>query len=136
MLLKRKLCFRGVMVQRWSVCSKVDYRPQTKLQKGNVSTRVCHSVHWGRGMISLPVWSHVPSRREGVVPEGQVWCQRGGGLVPEGCLVWVASHPPTNQKSGRYASYWNAFLFFSENYFDHGYDRITMKNKLINTIDL
>ena len=180
------------MVQRWSVCSKVDYRPQTKLQKGNVSTRVCHSVHWGRGMISLPVWSHVPSRREGVVPEGQVWCQRGGGLVPEGCLqwriqdfpeegaptlqggrqhtilphfpkncmklkefgppggraskillcrsatglVWVASHPPTNQKSGRYASYWNAFLFFSENCFDHGYDRITMKNKLINTIDL
>ena len=51
------------------------YRPQTKLQEGNDFTPVCHSVYRGgeydvtfcflRGIISLPVWSHVPSRGGG-----------------------------------------------------------------------
>ena len=46
------------------------YRPPTKLREANVFTGVCHSVHSGRGGISLVrgpfqgvgyFWSHVPS---------------------------------------------------------------------------
>ena len=63
------------------------YRPQTKLRKGNVFTPVCQS-----------------------------FCSRGGGVcLPSAC--WD-THPragqtsPGGQCSGRYASYWNAFLLF------------------------
>ena len=71
------------------------YRPQTKLQEGNDFTPVCHSIYRGgeydvtfcflRRIISLPVWSHVPSG-------GRVWSQNlhlvaateAGGMHPTG----------------------------------------------------
>ena len=64
------------------------YRPQTKLRKGNVFTSVCL----------------------GFCPQG------GGGCLPPctGWGVWptpLGRHPPDGTCSGRYASYWNAFLF-------------------------
>ena len=49
--------------------------------EGNVFTRVCHSVH------------------------------EGGGLCPGGQRPISRQRPPRTVKSGRYASYWNAFLF-------------------------
>ena len=64
-------------------------------------------------MMSLPVWPNVPSRRslslvpcsfQGVWSLGSVWS-----------LVGLCLPPPPNQKSGRYASSWNAFLFNEEN---------------------
>ena len=64
------------------------YRPQTKLREGYVFTGICHSVN------------------------------RGGCLVrevPVGCLVET---PRDVHWCGRYASYWNTFLFnkiFTEN---------------------
>ena len=100
------------------------YRPQTKLREGNVFTGVCDSVHgmgvpscsqggvcswggaWSQGVCSCGggclLW-------EGVCSWGV--CSRGGPggcLPPGGCLV----ETPDGHCCGRYASYWNAFLFF------------------------
>ena len=58
------------------------YRPQTKLQEGDVFIPVCDSVHGGGGR----------SLSRGV---------SGGSL---------SRRPPHTVKSGRYASYWNALL--------------------------
>ena len=64
------------------------------------------------GIMSLPVWSHVPSGvmiTEGMVPEGDdvtsclVPCSSRG--------VWYTLPPILTSGGGRYASYWNAFLF-------------------------
>ena len=61
------------------------YRPQTKLRKGNVFTPVCQS-----------------------------FCSQGG-VCPSVCWDTLppTSHPPPADGycCGRYASYWNAFLF-------------------------
>ena len=61
--------------------------PANKVCEGYVFTRVCHSVHRA-GECLLPVW--------------------GGCLLPGGCLVET---PHDGYCCGRYASYWNAFLF-------------------------
>ena len=68
-----------------------NYRPPTKLREGNVFTGVCHSAHGG-GNGELYPRDHASSL----------------GLYP----------PPTNHKSRRYASYWNAFLFSMLIFFD------------------
>ena len=66
--------------------------PATKLGQGYIFTGVCDSVQIGGG-----------------VPDP-------GGAYPGGCLVLVgcAKTPPPRDSycCGRYASYWNAFLFF------------------------
>ena len=68
----------------------IRYWPGTNenLGQGNVFTSVCHSVH-RRGLSLCPGWG--VSVKEGL-------CQ---------------GEPPRTVKSGRYASYWNAFLFFN-----------------------
>ena len=53
------------------------FPPQTKLREGKV-LHVCHSVQGEGGVVSLPVWSHVPSRGGeygpgGYGPTGGVW---------------------------------------------------------------
>ena len=81
---------------------------------------VSHSVHGEVGgfcMMSISVWlSHIPSGL-GVSVEGGVLCPFQGVSV-WGVSVWGVSiqgslcrDTPRNQKSWRYASYWNAFLF-------------------------
>ena len=72
------------------------------------------STGLGRGSLCnvtscLTTWSHVPSRGSlywRISVQG-VYVQ--GGLCP-GVSVWEISVPV---KSGRYASYWNAFLFIN-----------------------
>ena len=70
----------------------LNYRQQTKLLKGNVFTPVCHSVHGGGSAFGSGVdtpWT--PS--------------------PLADTPW-ADTPPDGRYSGRYAFYWNAFLFY------------------------
>ena len=96
------------------------YRPHTKLREGNVFTPVFHSVHrrslcqgglCPRGSLSgglcLGVsvqWSLYPGGLcpwEGLCPGGSL-SRRGSLSGRHSCVV----------KSGWYASYWNAFLYF------------------------
>ena len=77
--------------------------------QGNVFRSVCHSIHWRGGlcMMSLSIWLSGPMFLL-------------GGLCPGGSLFWERGSlsrgdPHQNQKSRRYASYLNAFLF-SERY--------------------
>ena len=66
--------------------------PATKLRLGYVLTGVCDSVRRGGGGVSVPA------------------CTIGhmtGGLCRGGGLCWET---PRTVMSGRYASYWNAFL--------------------------
>ena len=76
------------------------------LGQGNVFTPVCHSVH------------RESSLSRGVSVRGICL----GGLCPRGVSVWGVSDlgdtpwqrpPPCTVTSGRYASYWNTFLFSS-----------------------
>ena len=84
------------------------------LGQGNVFTHVCHSVHEGRESMydvtsCLAAWSHVPSRGYlSLDPPGQRWTE-----TPLSRTI----------KSGRYTSYWNAFLF--ENWTEKNYHSIS-----------
>ena len=44
-------------------------------------------------------------------PQGGAWSRGWGCLVPGGCLVRGGGDPRGGYCCGRYASYWNAFLF-------------------------
>ena len=81
------------------------------LGQGNVFTHVCYSVHRGRGSLydvtsCLVAWPHVPSR--GSLSRGD----SAGGVSVQGVLSGrpPRQRPPHMGKSGRYTSYWNAFL--------------------------
>ena len=73
--------------------------PATKLRQGNVFTPVCHSVH-----------------RQGVchIPLGR---PRFLGRQPPGRHPPCAVHAGIQSTSGRYASYWNAILFYANSLF-------------------
>ena len=87
------------------------YRPKTKLWEGNVFTPVCHSVHRAEGVYLSACWdTHTPGQTPpGKHPTGQTppwanthpWADTPPGRHP----------PPGGHCRGRYASYWNAFLF-------------------------
>ena len=84
------------------------------LGQANLFTPICQSFCSGGGglcMMSLPVWlpgPMVPSR--GISVPGPMFLS-GVSVNSLSRGVSVGRHPPPNQKSGRYASYWNAFLF-------------------------
>ena len=70
----------------------------------------------------VPGWGSGP-RAGGVVPGWRVWSQSngysprvkvGGGMVPKGEDMDPGEvvPPPPNYESERYASYWNAILFY------------------------
>ena len=61
------------------------YRPQRSCGQGYVFTRVCDSVHGGGGLPQCMLGYHPPGSRP----------------------------PGIRSMSGRYASYWNAFLYTS-----------------------
>ena len=105
------------------------YRPQTKLREGNVFTGVCDSVH--RGVVPAPGGGgSAPGGcllgGECLVPGGSApagcllqgvpalgglllgGCLLPGGTCSGGCLVETL---PEGYCCGRYASYWNAFLY-------------------------
>ena len=112
------------------------YRPKRSFGQGNIFTSVCHSVHGGgSGPGGVP-----PNFRGGLVPGGSPNFQGvsnfAGGFLQifgVGGLVWSRGSPnfwgvsnfsggfskfsggvSTGIRStfGRYASYWNAFLFY------------------------
>ena len=84
------------------------YRPLTRLRKGNVFTSVCHSVYRGEGdpiPFRRGVWVGIP-----FPPPTKVHGTRDPLHPLEG--TWDQRYPtPRNHKSGRYVSYWIAFLF-------------------------
>ena len=72
------------------------------LGQSNIFSPVCHSVHRGVYSRGVPGGSGLG----GLVP--------GGCLIPGGCLVpggYLVETPWDGYCCGRYASYWNAFLF-------------------------
>ena len=82
------------------------YRPQTKLRQGNVFTRVCQEFCPPGGSGRQPLWTDIPLGRH---PPGQT--------PPAWADTPLARHSPWQTPpsadgycSGRYASYWNAFL--------------------------
>ena len=89
-----------------------NYRPQTKLQKGNVFTPVCDSVH-RRGRCTPPgqtppLGRHTP--RQTPPPLRQTpRADTPLGKTPP----WADTPLRDGHCSGRYAFYWNAFLFYN-----------------------
>ena len=101
---------------------KYFYRPQRSCGQGNIFTPVCHSVHRGGVCLSAcwdtPPPDQTPPPGPGRHPRDQT--PRDQAEPPR----TRHHHPPTRQTaapeadssirsmSGRYASYWNAFLFY------------------------
>ena len=86
------------------------------LRQGNVFIPVCHSVH--RGEVGFPagITGHITrgsASRGGLPPGGSA--SRGvclqGGLHQGSGQTPTPEHYRIRSTSGRYASYWNAFLF-------------------------
>ena len=82
------------------------YRPQQELRKGNVFTPVCDSVHKRR-----VVWADTP-QADTPSPSGQTppWADTPQADPTLGQTPTWADFPQDGHCSGRYASYWNAFL--------------------------
>ena len=92
------------------------YRPQRSCGQGNIFTPVCHSVHRGGsaplpGRTPLP-WRTPPARENPPPCQGELPLPARETPPPPG------PDPPPREAdcsirstSGRYASYWNAFLF-------------------------
>ena len=97
------------------------YRPQRSCGQGNIFTPVCHSVHRGGVCLSAcwdatppeqtpPPLDYVPSPPDYVSPRTTY------PPPPDYVPPWT-TYPPRvadssiRSTSGRYASYWNAFLF-------------------------
>ena len=83
--------------------------------KDSVHRGVYLSMHWGRH----PPWAYIPLGRHPCAdtpwadtPQADTPCPVHAGihthLLPSAC--WD-THTPDGHCSGRYASYWNAFLF-------------------------
>ena len=94
--------------------NNVNYRPPTKLQEGNVFTGVYLST--GRGRVSLVPCPFLVPGPMSFLGEGVrvslVPCPLGVGIPYTLPAPGIPYPPhPRNNKSGRYASYWNAFLF-------------------------
>ena len=86
----------------WKICKEATLLPSaTKLRQENIFTPVCHSVHRRRVSTSVQAGIHPPGRP----PPGQ-------HLLPRKTHPWADTAPPQADGycSGRYASYWNAFL--------------------------
>ena len=76
------------------------YRPQRSCGQGYVFTRVCDSVHRGGGLPQCNLGYHHPPGS--MHPPGK-------HPPPEACTPREADSG-IRSMSGRYASYWNAFL--------------------------
>ena len=80
--------------------------PAKKLGQGYIFTGVCDSVHGGVPGRGVPAPRGVPGLERCLVLGGG--CLLQGGAALGGCLVET---PRDGYCRGRYASYWNAFLF-------------------------
>ena len=101
------------------------YRPQRSCGQGNIFAPVCHSVH--RGGVCLSACLSAPGSRH--PPGADSPREQTPGQTPPGSRHPPRSRPPEQtpprsrhppreadsgirSMSGRYASYWNAFLFY------------------------
>ena len=121
---------------KWVVCTHPTgmhscYQLQQSCGQGNVFTAVCDSVHRGRCLPRRPPQEggtpltrrHPPRRRPPCqgdppkeAPQRRRLPQEGGPLPQEGGTPQEGDPPQEadsgiRSMSGRYASYWNAFLF-------------------------
>ena len=81
------------------------YRPQTKLQKGYVFTSVCQEFCPQEGSVVHPL-GRPPIGRHTPLGRHTQWADTPPVQTPPG-----QTHPQADGYcSGRYASYWNAFL--------------------------
>ena len=117
----------------WQIDYKAYYRPQMKLREGYVFTGVCDSVNRGVCMVGgmcgcwgecVVVRGHARMWGLCVVVGGMHGCMgvwlRGTCMLQGACVVaggmhgcWQGAcvgHDEIRSMSGRYASYWNAFL--------------------------
>ena len=107
-------CIRVSNLWRFTFTSQL--LPSASKRQGNVFTQVCLSVILFKGGLCPSM--HHRSHDRGVSVKGGVSVQRdlnsGGGLCEGGLSVQGVSVRETLPmvKSRRYASYWNAFLFF------------------------
>ena len=100
--------WRQISWNSWPLCYYYIYRPQRSCGQGNISTPVCHSVHRGGGVVvSHKALRHPTPPRSDTPPPPP----RPDTPPPR------TRHPPPGEAdsgirstSGRYASYWNAFL--------------------------
>ena len=101
------------------MCSIVTARKRS-LGQGNIFIPVCHSVHRGACVVGGgggPL-ARVVAGGACVVAGGGVYGCQGACVVAGGaCLVAggggaCVGYDEIRSMSGRYASYWNAFLFF------------------------
>ena len=94
----------------------------TKLRQGNVFTGICDSVHRGGGSASVhagihPPWSRPPPGAETHPLGADPPRSRPPRNRPPQEQTPPSRHPPREadsgirSTSGRYTSYWNAFLF-------------------------
>ena len=100
------------------VCYQNSYRPQTKLREGYVFTGICDSVHRGGSTWAGAPPAGTPPGR--YTPLGRYTFPQSGTPPRAGTprrQVPPAGTPPGSSTcweiratSGRYASYWNAFL--------------------------
>ena len=78
--------------------------PANEVCEGYVFTSVCHSVHGGLVCLSTcwdtPHWADTP------------WADKPGAETTPSQTLPGRQHPPPEIRaiSGRYASYWNAYL--------------------------
>ena len=112
-------------------CNSIIYRPQTKFAKVMfLRLSVSHSVHVGvprqvPPQAGTPLRADTPSPgryTSGLVPSGQVhpqagtppWQVHSPGRYPPGRYPPLPTtvHAGIRSTSGRYASYWNAFLYY------------------------
>ena len=91
------------------------YRPQRSCGQGNIFTPVCHSVHRGEGVCLSACWDTPPGAD---TPPGTENRHPPGADTPQSRHTPRTKPPPREAESsirstsGRYASYWNAFLLF------------------------
>ena len=102
-----------------------NYRLQTKLRKGNVFTPICQSFCSQEGVsASVHAGIHTPPGQTspGQTPPRQIppWEDTPWQTPPTLSACWDTPLPSTcwdrhGYCCGRYASYWNAFLFWCHN---------------------
>ena len=87
--------------------------PANVVCEGYVFTHVCHSVHRGTCVVA-PGGVDAPGGVRGW-SGGCVWLLRGGAcVVALGGVHGIRRDTEIRSMSGRYASYWNAFLLLGE----------------------
>ena len=87
------------------------YRPQRSCRQGNVFTRVCDSVQ--RGSVCLSAcWDTTPPKQTPPKKQTPSEADTPRKQTPPGKQI----PPGIRSMSGRYASYWNAFLLLIKIY--------------------